>query len=475
VGHGRTVNEPKDGVEIVARESHFMKKIQQPGVNYMKKYTLGLMGLCLISAPVLAADVQKDSKDSGKVDLSIKAMTILDAEDNGYDPNDGTAYLLKLKYETASWNKIKLGVGMYTNGDLFNLTDFDTERVARGMFVTDDGSEKSQLGELYLDYKPGDSHLYGGRMIYKTPLTTIKYSTMPNFYNVYGASTKIFSKAKIGIAQITDMSFGARSMTDFGLIGEGTKSAGAAIKTSTIGQAEFHDIYTATTGKTDQSTNGITVLNAEYKPTKNLKLALWDYYVDDIANNIYFEVDGSIPLTGKKIKLSGQYLTQSDTGSKLAGELDFNMAGLKASIGNKKWGAFVAYNTSSGDTAMLNAWGGDPAYTSTIFSRNAYRENVDAYKVGGRYKIVKNLTVKVGYANYGQSDTLAPAKVIKVAPTGMVAAMTDAEELDIVLIWKAQKNLTLKLFHANRTSEYDGTNGKDLTQAHTRLIGVYKF
>ncbi len=445
----------------------------------MNKYTVSIMGLCLISAPVLAADLQKKDNHTGKVDLSIKAMTILDAEDNGYDPNDGSAYLLKLKYETAAWNNVKLGMGMYTNGDIFNLTDFGTDptkRVARGMFVTDDGDEKSQLGELYLDYKADDYHLYGGRMIYKTPLTTITYSTMPNFYTVYGVSTTVLPKTRLGIALITDMSFGARSMTDFGLIGEGTKSAGAAIPSKIIGQAEFHDIYTATTGKTDQDTNGITVLNAEYDVTNNIKLALWNYHVDDIANNIYLQADGSIPLAGKKVKLSGQYLMQSDTGSKLAGELDFNLAGLKASIGSKKWGAFVAYNTSSGDTAMLNAWGGDPAYTSTIFSRNAYRENVDAYKIGGRYKIVNNLTVKVGYANYGQSDTLAPAHVIKVGPKGTkVAAMTDAEELDIVLIWKAQKNLTLKLFHANRTSEYDGRNGKDLTQAHTRLIGIYKF
>lgn len=442
----------------------------------MKNYIVKIIAFCLISPSIWAAALQKDGKDIGTVDLAIKAMTIVDAEDNGYDPNDGTAYLLKLKYETAEWNKVKLGVGMYTNGDLFNLTDFDTERVARGMFVTDDGSEKSQLGELYLDYSADDYHLYGGRMNYKTPLTTIKYSTMPNFYNVYGASAKV-SKAKFGISQITDMSFGARSMTDFALIGEGTGSAGAAIKTSTIGQAEFHDISTATFGlaKT-RDTNGITVFSAEYDASKNIKLGLWDYYADDIANNIYFHADATVPLNGNKLKLSGQYLTQSDSGDKLAGDLDFNMAGLKASIGNKKWGAYVAYNTSSGDNAMLNAWGGDPAYTSTIFSRNAYREDVNAYKVGGRYKIVDSLTLKVGYANYGQSNTNAPANVVKAGPAGTtVTPVTDADELDIVFIWQARKNLMFKLFHANRTSEYDGSNGADLTQAHTRLIGIYRF
>ena len=98
------------------------------------------------------------------------------------------------------------------------------------------------------------------------------------------------------------MPFGSPSMTDFALVGEGTKSAGAVIKPSTIGQAEFHDIRTATYGLTDtSSTNGITSLNAEYDPTKNIKLGLWDVYVDEIANNINLEAEGTIPLKDKKI------------------------------------------------------------------------------------------------------------------------------------------------------------------------------
>jgi len=64
---------------------------------------------------------------------------------------------------------------------------------------------------------------------------------------------------------------------------------------------------------------------------------------------------------------------------------------------------------------------------------------------------------------------------VGVAPTGLVTPITDASELDLVLIWNVQKNLMLKLFHASRVSEYDGSGGKDLTQADTRLIGVYKF
>jgi len=338
-------------------------------MNRTQKSTLGVLALCLISQPLWAVDINKDGKDRGKLNLTVKAMSILGGEDNRYDPNDGTAYLLKMKYQTPVWNKLKLGIGVYTAGDLFNLTDFDTERVARGMFVTNNGSEKTQLGELYLDYKPGKYHLYGGRMLYKTPLTTSASSTTPNFHTVYGVSTAVTPKIKVGLAQITQMSFGAGSMTDFGLIGEGTKSAGAAIKTAAIGQADFHNLSKATLGAGAKDTNGITVFNAEYTGIKNVKLGLWNYSVDDIANNIYLQADSTIPLTGKKLKISGQYLSQSDTGDKLAGDLDFDMLGLKVSMGNKKWGGFAAFNQSSGDTAMLNAWGGDPRlYQLYIFT-----------------------------------------------------------------------------------------------------------
>ncbi|MES9822746.1 MAG: OprD family outer membrane porin, partial [Candidatus Thiodiazotropha sp.] len=344
-----------------------------------------VLGLYVNSA--MAVSITSDGKDLGNLDVLIKGMSILSAKDNGYDPNNGTSYLLKLKYESQAWNNLKAGVGFYANGDVFGITDFDTERVARGMFVTDDGSTKSHLGELYLKYDAEKFTLIGGNQRYATPLTTTTYSNIPNFYRAYGASTSAIEGFELGVAQITEMSFGSRAMTDFGLIGEGTKTAGAAIKSSLIGQAEFHEISTATFGSGAQDTDGITVANAVYTGWENTKIGLWDYYVDDIANNVYLHADTMIPLDGMKLKLSGQYLNQQETGDQLGGVLDFDLFGLKAALGSKKWSVYAAVNSSGGDTAMLNAWGGDPAYTSSIFSRNEYRKNVDAYKIGASYKI----------------------------------------------------------------------------------------
>ncbi|MCU7944698.1 MAG: OprD family outer membrane porin [Candidatus Thiodiazotropha sp. (ex Cardiolucina cf. quadrata)] len=431
--------------------------------------------LGLYANSTMAVNITAEGQEIGNLDIQIKAMSILSAKDNGYDPNNGTSYLLKLKYESQAWNRLKAGIGFYANGDIFGITDFDTERVARGMFVTDDGSTKSQLGELYLKYGADKFSLIGGNQHYATPLTTITYSNVPNFYRAYGASTNVIEGLELGAVQITEMSFGSRAMTDFGLIGEGTKTAGAAIKSSLIGQAEFHEISTATLGSGSPDTDGITVVNAVYTGLEDTKIGLWDYYVDDIANNVYLHADTVIPLAGMKLKLSGQYLSQQETGDQLGGVLDFDLFGVKAALGGKKWSVYAAVNSSGGDTAMLNAWGGDPAYTSSIFSRNEYRKNVDAYKIGASYKIMKNLIVKVSYANYGESETSAPRKVLGLSGPGMVVSQTDAYEADIVLVYKPRKNLMLKAFLANRGSEYDGIEGKDLTQNHFRVIASYKY
>jgi hypothetical protein len=337
------------------------------------------------------------------------------------------------------------------------------------------------MGEFYLNYAGEGFEINAGRQLYNTPLTDITYSTMPNFHTAFGISTTAVSGLKLSFDQVTQMSFGARAMTDYGLIGEGTQTAGATVLPNSIGQAEFHDISLIATGDETADTDGISVFGATYTGIKGAEISVWDYYAYDISNSFYLEGSYGLPVGGLKMKLLAQYLNQGELGSlvednnqggtqNFADGIDFDLFGIKAVLKGSNWMAFAAYNKSNGDTGMFNSWGGDPAYTSSIFSRNAFRENVSAYKIGVKYNFMKNLFVMLSHADYGQSDSKG-----RLPGLGIVTPRTDAKETDIVFVYKPMKGLMLKLFHANRTSEYDGTNGADLTQAHTRLVAAYSF
>ena len=443
----------------------------------MKK-AIALSTAALLSCTLLqAAEVKVDGKDAGDVTLQLKAMHILHDKTNGFAPNNGSGYLVKLKYDTPDilTEGLKIGVGMYANGDTGN-TQWDTPehyKPARGMFVSEEGTSKAILGEAYLSYKNDILHAKVGRQILNTPLTKIKWSLMPTFYQAAIAETKV-ADLSITAAHVDKISFGSRAATDWGLIGEKTGTAGInrdpreELNGGTFTQADFYNMGTAAG---TEETSGITALGLTYKPMKNLDVNLWAYHAYDIANEYYVDANYGIKISDSmKMKVSAQYLKQVDTGKELAGQVNFDLYGTKVSLGNKKMGAYLAYNQSSSGDQFINAWGADPAYTSSIFSRNAYRKDVKAYKVGAHYMIMKGLKFMAGYAQYGQSKTNLA--------NGGKSANDNAYEADFVLAYKPTKAWMLKVFNAWRVSEYNGVTAGGVTerrQNHVRAVASYTF
>lgn len=80
----------------------------------------------------------------------------------------------------------------------------------------------------------------------------------------------------------------------------------------------------------------------------------------------------------------------------LAYDLEFGEKDFGKLVGQVK-GMSVLYGEDNGY---------DPAYTSTTFSRNAYRENVNAWGVRGKYEFIKGLTFRADYVDYGKSDSV---------------------------------------------------------------------
>lgn len=469
------------------------------------KTIVGAIALSLASGSAMAADKAKKKASTGKLSGQVKLQHVVNAKDNGYDPNSGQGWMLQLKYISPRVNNFGMGVQFHAVGDIFGVADTDVvagkKRPASGLYKPDndlEGQLAAQFSEVYGSYYDKKLYAYVGRKKFSSPLTNSAESTVPDFHQLIGGSYKINKQFRVGLAHINKMSLGTRAANEYGLIGEGTSTGGVTQRTlglddSNIEVMEFYDIADIALGVgTKEDTDGLTVVNASYRVSKKLNFSVWDYYAHDIYNALYGEMTYTTKFkpTKQKLVISGQAMAQNEVGDALAeatfGEIDYNLVGLKAELKNKKWGAYVAANKSSGNSGMFNAFSGDPGYTSSQFSRNEYREDVTAYKVEGRYSFSPKFIVKASYANYGKSKTTPffdyEGRYVGPGVPGMpetfspdIKAQKDATETDIKLIWKPMKKARLILTHAIRTSEYDGFNGADLTMAHTRLIGIYNF
>jgi hypothetical protein len=146
--------------------------------------------------------------------------------------------------------------------------------------------------------------------------------------------------------------------------------------------------------------------------------------------------------------------------------------GLKLSVNYEKISAYIAYN-HSGDSKLLNPFGGDPAYTSSFFSRNAYRANVDAYKLGAVYKVKDNFKIIASYANYGKSSTIgtfASSKPVE-APS---SPRTAAKESALLFSYNPIKSINILTGAIYKNSEYY-YNNEQVNLLDLDMLITYKF
>lgn len=466
----------------------------------LNKMIIAVAGLGVASGAA-AYDLKFGGTDYGTFTGRVLAMTILAAEDNGWDPNSGNSYSVMGKYQSPLWNGFRFTTAAYLNGDIFQTTDFDPNpskgRTARGMFVADDGVQKGQLTIVNATYSSKKIYAFAGRAPIDTPLTKNTYNHVPNSYTALRVGAKPIEGLDISLGQITQMSFGSRAMTDWGFIGEATGTGGTTQlpNQNGLGQVTFFNLGQIALGPNADNINGMTLASVTYDGLPHTKIGLWNAYVQDIANDLYFDVSTKIPMKGLQLDLGAQYLRQDDVGDGPkglqggpaiqanfgSGNLDYNLYGLKAGLlgAKKKWSIHALWNHSNGDSAFFNSFGADPAYTSSIFSRNGYRKDVDAWGLRGKYMIMPGLVFMAAYFDYGKSETAGA--VPNVTPFALPTS--NANELDLVLTWKPKqvKGLMIRTFYVNRTSEYDGfvnpqTNKQaDATMSHWRLIASYSF
>ncbi|OHD97585.1 MAG: hypothetical protein A3K14_06125 [Sulfurimonas sp. RIFCSPLOWO2_12_FULL_36_74] len=426
----------------------------------MKKTTL-LIPFCLLLQNLGADEI------SGE----LKAIHVLSDRANKYAPQDGSAYLLKLKYEADIYKDIKLGIGAYQNGDT-GLTDWSGKTNAMGLFSDAKGKSKAVFGELYLNYSSEDTSASAGRMMLDTPLTKINTTLTPNFYEALYIDYKIDEKAHLKAGHINAISIGSQGATDWALVGEQTKTAGTAMpmrsqSLSGLEQSRFLNIGEVSAGK---DSDGITYLGFEHKYSDTFSYRIWDYLAHDYTNTVYADMSYLCARFGlKELFLNAQMLIQDKVGKNYAQiQNSFLMGGFEIKLKESKKFASIAV-TKSNDAFFFNAWGSDAAYTSSIFSRNEYRRDVLASKMSFGYDLRDDIFIQGSFAMYSKSKTIG---------WGNLEAAKNAYESDISLLYAPVKNLTLKLISFIKVSEYDGVaigEKAEKKMNNVSLIASYMF
>lgn len=411
--------------------------------------------MAIVSINVVAANI----------DGYVRIHHIVDGNENNFDPNTGSTLGFGLKYGNKLSENVSAGVSYYGVTDTGLTEDQDvtnSHKLAYGQFMNthkNDAKYGDAIG-AHLTYNLNNGSKFTiARDQFNSPLTKIQITHVPNMYQYLRYDLPV-EKGSLSFAYIDKMAYGSRSVTDYSLIGETTGTAGMMLSplvasTSTqdpaIIRGDYYDIEDTVTGVTNSS--GIAVVGYNGKVNgQNVKV--WDFKAIDILNNIYFEID--YKLSSLSTKISAQVLHQSIDESSLKATYGGTMYGVKSNTKVNNIMLELAYN-SKDNGGILNPWGMNPGYTSSIFSRNEYRADVDAYKVSVSYKLDSKSKFMVSHADYGQSS--------------MSGAVREADETDMVFVYKPMKNVMVKLFNANRQSE----KADSKTQNHTRIVANYSF
>lgn len=278
------------------------------------------------------------------------------------------------------------GFFMYNLGSS-NIDKLDTltlqpNRYEVGLFDVENQANKNDLDrleELYLKYNFLKSSLTVGKINLSTPFLNPQDGRMRPTVEE-GAWVSIKESNKIGFNGGWIWEVSPRSTVKWFSMANSMGVYPMGVNTS--GKKSAY--YTNITGS-----SGIGIANVYFNPTKNIKINLWDAYLENVMNTALIEVNLEHPR--KKIKVyesilflhqdainnggnSNQSLTYINKGAQS------NVISMQVGVKNKKVNTSLNYTHITGDGRYLmpREWGREPFYTFLPRERNEGLGNVHA-------------------------------------------------------------------------------------------------
>jgi len=433
-------------------------------MKVIKKVALTAISLSIMASSLLG-DKLKNLHSNGKLTANLKVFYFNGDRENRTD-REALAVGGVFKYVTAPLYGFKLGVALYNSNDLLKKDDQTAQKgsIANGgsskivtkniagntEMVNSDGSSITELGEAYLEYNIGNTMLKAGRQRLNTPLLNDYYNRfLPNSFESVVLTNKDISNTEL----MAIYSFGWKYKARDEFIG----------MTDNIKTSDKKEIN-----------KDVAMLGIKNTSIPNTKISLYDYYISDLMNSIYFQLDNSkvISINSFKLSFSAQYLKQKDVGDKLLDDIDTYLAGAKLgfSIGNTKLtllydvvgnytikGSGTDYSTM-GYSKFIN-------FTDIQIDGEALNAGAESYGAVLGYSF-GNLKPAIKYIHIEQ-DLEKQA----IGNTSNTRPSSDEWNLDI----KYKINSISKLRVRLANIDYESTHKNEFDEVNLRIIYDFKF
>lgn len=275
----------------------------------------------------------------------------------------------KLKYVHSWGGHIKLGGALYTsyNAGLQDLTVPDAvtgkgSRYEVGLFDVQDVTSRLIVipGELFFQYLSQKHELTLGRMKIATPLINPADGRMiPTLEQGLWYHYKPGKKYQVQLGFINAIA--PRSTAGFFGIGE-------SIGKYPVGRS--HD-GSASQYAGNTKSDFVLVTNLNMAPAKTFKLAIWDYYVDQVFHTLYLKPTLTFPQKTGEIALEWLHQDRLGNGGNDADSLRYfsdahaNVLGAQVSVNLNKTKLSLGYNhiLSEGRFLFPREWGREPLFS----------------------------------------------------------------------------------------------------------------
>ena len=341
-----------------------------------------------------------------------------------------------LNMVTDFWqDRIKLGATGYTSQKIWS----DDSILSTGV-LQPDGDSYSSLGEIYGNITLGKLATQAGRFLVNMPYINASDSRMtPNTFQGVDIVYTLSEQWSVGGGVVTDIK--RRTSTDFVSLYE---AAGI------------------------EGNEDVKIVATLYQLEPGTSAGLYYMLAPDFIDGIYAEASKRFSLDPDRyIQLSAQYTRQEPEGDKVAGNINAEHYGLRATWKHGWYSGSLAWTDYPDENRIRSPWGSIPGYTSVMI-RDFNRPEETAWLLGGTADLSRwgapGFKVNVKYTD---GDT----------PDCGTSASPDQNEWDLNLDYSppqaslAGLNLRLRLGWINQQDSCARQDGTDITDI--RLILNY--